>query len=233
MISISEEQLVKYLDQTNLQPQVSKDEMRRFLEEARAYDFYGVAIMPAWVPLASEILEGSDTRIVAAIAFPLGTLPTKLKVQETKWVIANSLPSTEIDMVINNAFLKAREYGKVRDDICAVVEAAEGHTVKVIIEVPALTRDEAVIASLISQEAGAQFVKTSTGFKGFRFMRPTTVEDVKLIKSVVGDRVKVKAAGGISRLDQVLAIVEAGASRVGTSSGVRIVETYRQYKKLL
>lgn len=233
MLTINEGQLVKYLDQTNLQPQVSKDEMRHFLEEARGYGFCGVAIMPSWVPLAAKILDGSETRIVAAIAFPLGTLPTKLKVQETRWVITHSPPSTEIDMVINNAFLKAREYGKVKDDICAVIEAAEGHTVKVIIEVPALTRDEAVIASLISEEAGAQFVKTSTGFKGFRFMRPTTVEDVKLLKSVVGDRVMVKAAGGISRLDQVLAIVEAGASRVGTSSGVRIVEAYRQFKKLL
>lgn len=233
MLEITEKELVKYIDQTNLKPDITEDQMSHFLQEAREYQFCGVAIMPSWIPLAAKMLQGSNTRIVAAIGFPLGTIPTELKVAETNWAIENGGPDIEIDVVMNKAFLKSRKYKLVEDDISAVVKAANGKTVKVIIEVPALTRDEVVIASLIAEIAGAQFIKTSTGFKGFTFMRPTTVEDVKLIKSVIGNRLKVKAAGGIRTIDQALALIEAGADRIGTSSGVSIVEGYRKLKALM
>ncbi len=231
MIKITEKELVKFIDQTNLKPQATEEEMRKFLEEAKKYDFCGVAIMPAWAPLASKILKGSDVKIVVAIGFPLGTIPTELKVEEVKWVLENS-SNCEIDMVMNIPLLKSGKYVAVRKDIEAVVKAAEGVPVKVIIEVPLLTKDEIVIASLISELAGAQYVKTSTGFKGFKGWRPTTAEDVRFIKSVVGDKMKVKAAGGIRTLSQALEIIEAGASRIGTSSGVQIVEDYRRLSKL-
>ena len=218
---LMEVELVRCIDQTNLKPEATEGEMRDFIEEAKRYRFYGVAIMPFWIPLATKILKGGETRIVACIDFPLGTSPTELKVAETKWALENGPTDIEIDMVMNVSLLKSGKYERVRDEIGAVVEAATGKTVKVIIEAPLLTREEVVIASLISEAAGAQFVKTSTGFKQLEGWRPTTIEDVKLIKSVVGNRLKIKAAGGIRTVDQALALIEAGASRIGTSSGVR------------
>jgi len=220
--------LVKYLDQTNLKPEATEEEIREFIEKSKEFEFYGVAVMPLWVPLAREILKGSETRLVVAIGYPLGTIPTELKVQEVKWAVENGPSNLEIDMVMNLALLKSGNYDGVREDINAVVKAADGRIVKVIIEAPLLKREEVVIASMLSELGGAHFVKTSTGYKGLYGWRPTTVEDVKLIKSVVGERLKIKAAGGINTLDQVLALIEAGASRIGTSSGVHIVETLKK-----
>jgi deoxyribose-phosphate aldolase len=231
MVKIMEEELVRYIDQTNLKSEATEDEMICFLQEAKKYRFYAASILPSWMPLGAKILQGSETRVDAVIGFPLGTVPTELKVVETKWAIENGTPEMEIDMVMNVSLLKSRKYGFVKGDISAVIKAAEGNTVKVIIEVPLLTPEEVVIASLICEIAGAQFVKTSTGFKGLAGWRPTTIEDVKLIKSVVGNTLKVKAAGGIRTIDKVLAMIEAGADRIGTSSGVPIVEEYRKFKK--
>ncbi len=230
IIRMTERELVKYLDQTNVTQEANKKEMRRVIQEARKHGFWGMAILPAWVPLAVCMLEGSDTHIVAAIDFPMGTLPTEQKVKQVQWVTQNAPAGAEFDTVLNRTWLKAGEYERVREDILAVVEAAKGHTVKSIIEMPDLTRDQVVIACLLSELAGAHYIKTSTGFKGFPFMRPSTAEDVRLIKSVVGDRLKVKAAGGISTVEQVLALIEAGASRIGTSSGVAIVQGFRKLK---
>jgi len=227
----TERELIRAIDQTNLKPETSEEEMRKFLEEAKNYGFIGAAILPRWVPLAAKILKGSDTRIVATVGFPLGTYPTELKVKEAEWIVENGLPDTEIDMVMNVALLKNGKYDLVREDISAVVKAAKGKTVKVIIEVPYLTKEEIAIACLLAESAGAHYVKTSTGFKGFRGWRPTTPDDVKYIKTIVGDRMKIKAAGGISTVGQALAILEAGANRIGTSSGVEIVEEFRNLAK--
>lgn len=231
-VKIAPESLARYIDQTNLRPEATEEEMRRFLDEARKYGFFGVAVMPLWIPLSAKILKGSVTRIVAAIGYPLGTIPTLLKVQEAKWAIENGNSDTELDVVMNVSLLKSGRLGATRDDVSAVVKAADGRPTKVIIEVPLLTREETLIACRISEKAGARFVKTSTGFRGLYNWRPTSVDDVRLIRSAVGERLKIKAAGGIETLDQVLAMIEAGASRVGTSSGVHIVETSKKLKEL-
>lgn len=222
------ENLAAYIDQTKLDADATEEEMKEFLEEAKSYGFYGAAVMPFWVPLAARILQGSSTRIVAAIGYPLGTIPSRLKVQETKWVIQNAGPLVEVDMVMNIASLKSCDYQAVREDIEAVVHAAEGKIVKVIIETPLLKREEIVLASLICKLAGASFVKTSTGFKEFRGWRPTTLEDIKIIKEAVGAKLKIKAAGGIRTLEDALAMINAGVSRIGTSSGVSIMRRHRE-----
>ncbi|MHA1505594.1 MAG: deoxyribose-phosphate aldolase [Candidatus Asgardarchaeia archaeon] len=221
-MKFTREELAKKLDQTLLEPYTSEKEMEAFCEEAKKYGFASVAILPVHVPIAARVLEGSDVKVTAAIAFPLGSLPTELKVSEVEWCIENG--ADEVDMVMNIGALKSGKYDVVKKDIEEVVKAAKGKIVKVILEVPLLTRDEVIKACEIVKETGAHYVKTSTGFKGFKGWRPTTVEDVKLLKECVGDKLKVKAAGGIRTAEQAIAIIEAGAERIGTSSGVRIVE---------
>lgn len=232
---IAEKEIVRYLDQTNLRPNATTEEIRKFAEEAVKNNFYGVAIMPRWIPLVADILKGSDTRIVAAIGFPLGTVTTHDKVEETKWAIkqCEGKCDIDIDMVMNISLLKSGKYKEFREDIAAVVEAASGKTVKVIIEVGYLTKEEIVIASLMAEAAGADFVKTSTGFKHFKKWRPSTVEDVKLIRSIVGEKVQVKIAGGVRTYEQALAVIEAGATRIGTSSGVPIKEGSLKFKEVI
>jgi len=225
----TERDIARLIDQTNLKPEATAAEIGSFVTQAKKNKFCAVAIMPGWIPLAGQLLAGGETTVVAAIGFPLGTTPTEGKVAETAWAIKNGPPGTEIDMVMNISLLRSRRYGEVASDIEAVVEAARGHLVKVIIEAPLLTPDEMIMASMLCEKGGANFVKTSTGFKAFRGWRPSTVEDVKLIRQAVGGRLRIKVAGGIKDLGQVLAVVEAGASRIGTSSGVGILEAVRKY----
>jgi len=224
----TERDIARLIDQTNLKPEATAAEVTGFVTQARDSKFCSVAIMPGWIPLAARLLGNGETTVVAAIGFPLGTTPTAGKVSETLWAIKNGPPGTEIDMVLNISLLKSRRYGEVERDIAAVVTAAKGHIVKVIIETPLLTQDETAMASMLCERGGADFVKTSTGFKAFRGWRPSTVEDVVLIRQVVGDRLKIKVAGGIKSLEQLLAVVEAGASRIGTSSGVEILQSWRR-----
>jgi len=224
MWDITREQLASYIDQTNLNPDATKNEMAEFIHQSRAYRFKTVALMPSWVPLASEILEGSQTSIVSSVGYPLGTCTTASKVAETHWSIQNGLSDLEIDMVMNLSLFKSQRYEEVEADIHSVVEAAQGHTTKVIIEVPLLTEDEIVIASLIAVNAGIDFIKTSTGFRAYPQMRPSTVKDIRLIKSAVNERVKLKIAGGIFSLEQALEVIDAGVMRIGTIAGVPIVE---------
>jgi deoxyribose-phosphate aldolase len=221
-LKITREELARRIDQTLLEPYTSKTEMEAFCNQARKYGFAGVAILPVHVPIARRVLDGSDVKVVAAIGFPLGSLPTELKVSEAEWCIENG--ADELDMVMNIGALKTGDFDVVKRDIEEVVRVAKGRTVKVILEVPLLTKDEVIKACNIAKEAGAHFVKTSTGFKGFKGWRPTTVEDVKLLRQAVGTSMKVKAAGGIRTTEQAIALIEAGADRIGTSSGVEIVE---------
>jgi deoxyribose-phosphate aldolase len=181
--------------------------------------------MTSWVPLASEILGESQTSIVASVGFPLGTYPTESKVAEARWAIANGRSDLEVDMVMNMALFKERRYQAVEADLRAVREASLGHTLKVIIEVPLLSPDEIVIASQIVERAGVDFVKTSTGFRGYPQMRASSVEDVRLIRGAVGPQVQVKIAGGVFSLEQALAAIEAGATRIGTIAGIPIRES--------
>ena len=220
-------EMARTIDQTNLRPEATSEEIADFVSESRKHGFRTVALMPSWVPLATEVLEGSDTSIVSSVGFPLGTVTTAAKVSEANWSIEHGREDIEIDMVMNLPLLRSRRYREVEEDIRAVVEAAEGHTVKVIIEVPLLNQDEIVIASMIAARAGVDFVKTSTGFKAFPGMRASTPEDVRLIRSIVGAQVDVKIAGGVFTLEQALRAVKAGASRIGTIAGIPIVESYR------
>lgn len=230
MSNFTENLIARSIDQTNLRPNATEREISSFIEEAKQYNFCTVAIMPAWIPLATSILKGSQTTVVAAIDFPLGTGTTYSKLSETIWAIDHGPEDIELDMVMNIPLLKSRKYDILEKEISAVVDAAKPHIVKIIIEVPVLTQDEIVIASLIVENAGADFVKTSTGFKQFRGWRPSTVADVNLIKRAISNRLKIKVAGGISTLSQSIALIEAGASRIGTSSGVAIIKTYRQFR---
>jgi deoxyribose-phosphate aldolase len=222
---ITKEMLARKIDQTLLEPYTSEREIEIFCNEAKKYNFAAVALLPVHVPTAAKILKGTNVKVDAAIGFPLGSLPTELKVSEAKWCIENG--AEELDMVMNICALKSGRYEVVKNDIKEVVRIAENKIVKVIIEVPLLTKDEIRMACAIIKEAGAHFVKTSTGFKGFKGWRPTMVEDVRFLKQLVGNEMKIKAAGGIKTAEQAIALINAGADRIGTSSGTKILEEIR------
>ncbi|REH88866.1 deoxyribose-phosphate aldolase, partial [Staphylococcus felis] len=201
-----------------LKPETTRDQIDRIIEEAKTYHFKSVCVNPTHVEYAAQQLEGSDVLVCTVIGFPLGASTTETKAFETRDAIAKG--ADEIDMVINIGGLKDGRDDDVQRDIAAVVEAAQGHTVKVIIETVLLTDEEKVKASELSKAAGAHFVKTSTGFAG----GGATPEDVKLMKDTVGDALEVKASGGVRNLDDFKAMLDAGATRVGASAGVQIMQ---------
>lgn len=208
----------KYIDHTLLKPETTRDQIDRIIEEAKTYHFKSVCVNPTHVEYAAQQLEGSDVLVCTVIGFPLGASTTETKAFETRDAIAKG--ADEIDMVINIGALKDGRDDDVQRDIEAVVEAAQGYTVKVIIETVLLTDEEKVKASELSKAAGAHFVKTSTGFAG----GGATPEDVKLMKDTVGDALEVKASGGVRNLDDFKAMLDAGATRVGASAGVQIMQ---------
>lgn len=208
----------KYIDHTILKPDTQKDAVIKICEEAKEYNFYSVCVNPYYVPLVKSELEGSDVKITAVVGFPLGASTKESKAFEAKQAVENG--ANEIDMVINIAALKNKEYDVVKDDIKAVVDAIKDKAIlKVIIETCLLTEDEKVKACELSKEAGAHFVKTSTGFS----TAGATVEDIKLMRKVVGEEMGVKASGGIRDKEKAIAMIEAGATRIGASSSVAIV----------
>lgn len=206
------------IDHTNLKQDATETDIETLCDEARAFGFATVCVNSCWTARAAELLEDSNVGITTVVGFPLGAMSTAGKVAETVTAVADG--ATEIDMVINVGRLKAGDDGMVEQDIAAVVEAAGDAAVKVIIECCLLTDDEKVRACEAAVRAGAAFVKTSTGFS----TGGATVEDVALMRKTVGDRCKVKAAGGIHTREEALAMVEAGADRLGTSSGIAIAE---------
>jgi deoxyribose-phosphate aldolase len=228
MRELTPEALAWMIDQTNLNPAVTHPEMADFVRQSSRYGFRTVAIMTSWVPLASQVLGDSPTSIVASVGFPLGAYPTGSKVAEARWAIANGRSDLEVDMVMNMPLFKARRYQEVEADIRAVREVCEGHILKVIIEVPLLNPDEIIIASQVAERAGVDFVKTSTGFRGYSQMRASTPEDVSLVRSAVGRQVQVKIAGGVLSLEQALLAIHAGATRIGTVAGIPIRESLEQ-----
>ncbi len=223
----SEHELAACIDQTNLRPQATRAEMEAFLEEVREHGFATAAILPLWAPLAAEKLAGSPVAVDPAVGFPMGCASTRQKVAETAWCIAASGPHFEIDMVMNLSLFKSGRYRAVEEDIRAVVDAAEGRVVKVIIETPLLTREEIGIASLLAVQGGAHFVKTSTGFRAFKGWRACTPADVALIRAAIGDQARIKISGGVTCVEQALAALEAGAERIGTAFGMDILRGYR------
>ncbi|AEJ19067.1 deoxyribose-phosphate aldolase [Gracilinema caldarium] len=209
--------IAKTIDHTILKPTATAEQIRELCAEARANHFASVCVNPCWVPLVAKELNNSDVLVCTVIGFPLGANPTEIKVEETKWAVKNG--AQEVDMVINIGALKGGDYKAVEEDIRAVVKAAGKATIKVIIETCFLSNDEKRIACEAAMKAGAHFVKTSTGFG----TGGATVEDVKLMRKTVGDTMKVKASGGVRSYHDAIAMLDAGADRIGTSSGVAIV----------
>lgn len=216
------ENIAQYIDHTILNADAVKTDIERICKEAIEYNFKTVCIQPYWVPYAKELLAGSEVGITTVIGFPLGANSTKIKVAETKQAIEDG--ATEVDMVINIGALKNEDYETVLNDIKAVVDAAAGKAgVKVIIETSLLTKPEKVRACELAKEAGADFVKTSTGFS----TGGATLEDVRLMRATVGPEMGVKASGGVRSYQDAIAMIEAGATRIGASSGIAIVEGAR------
>ncbi|WP_137745148.1 deoxyribose-phosphate aldolase [Staphylococcus capitis] len=210
--------VAKYIDHTLLKPDSTREQIDKILEEAKKYQFKSVCINPTLVSYASQQLLDTDVLVCTVIGFPLGATTTDVKVFETENAIKNG--ASEIDMVINIGALKDQRYDEVQKDIEGVIAAANGKTVKVIIETVLLTDEEKVKACELAEKAGATFVKTSTGFAG----GGATPEDVKLMKDTVGNRLEVKASGGVRSLEDFEKMIEAGATRIGASAGVQIIE---------
>ena len=208
----------KYIDHTLLKPESTRAQIDKIIDEAKSYHFKSICVNPTHVAYAHEKLRDSDVLVCTVIGFPLGANTPEVKAFETTNAIENG--ADEIDMVINIGALKDGRYDDVQQDIEAVVKAAQGKTVKVIIETTLLTDDEKVKACELSKAAQATFVKTSTGFAG----GGATVADVKLMKETVGDALEVKASGGVRNLDDFKAMVDAGATRIGASAGVQIMQ---------
>lgn len=211
-------ELASYIDHTLLKAEATREEVIKLCNEARQYVFASVCINPAFVKLASECLQGSPVKVCTVIGFPLGATTSVTKAIETRDAIANG--AGEIDMVINVGALKAGNYDVVEKDIEAVIEAANGKIVKVIIEAALLTDEEKVIACKLSKKAGADFVKTSTGFGP----GGATAKDVALMRQTVGKYMGVKASGGIRDIKTAQEMINAGATRIGASASVAIVK---------
>lgn len=207
----------KLIDHTLLKANASKNDITKLCDEAMQYDFASVCVNPVWVSYCAEYLKESDVRVCTVIGFPLGANTSKVKAYEAKMAIEEG--ADEVDMVINIGALKAGDMDTVYQDIQAVVDASQGHCVKVIIETCLLTDEEKVLACQQAMKAKATFVKTSTGF----LTGGATVHDVALMKQTVGDHCEVKASGGVKTFEDMEAMVNAGASRIGTSSGISLM----------
>ncbi|VWL85346.1 deoxyribose-phosphate aldolase [Oceanivirga miroungae] len=211
-------QINKYIDHTILKATATKADIEKLCNEAVKYEFYSVCVNGAYVSYAKSLVKNSDVLVAAVVGFPLGQMTTEAKVFEAKEAIENG--ASEIDMVINIGMLKDREYDYVENEIRKIKEAIGDNVLKVIIETCYLTEEEKKIACELSLNAKADFVKTSTGFG----TGGATFEDVILMKSIVKDNAKVKASGGVKDYETAKKYIELGASRLGTSSGISIVE---------
>ena len=206
----------KLIDHTLLKADASKEAIIKLCKEAKEFDFCSVCVNPGFVSTCAEELKGSDVKVCTVVGFPLGATSTQSKAFETKQAVLDG--ANEIDMVINISRLKDKDDDYVFEDVKAVVEAANGNVVKVIIETCLLTEEEKVRACKLCVKAGAHFVKTSTGFS----TAGATPEDVKLMKDTVGDAAEVKAAGGVRTFEDLVKMVESGATRIGTSGGPKL-----------
>ncbi|RLQ92062.1 deoxyribose-phosphate aldolase [Planomicrobium sp. Y74] len=211
--------IASYIDHTLLKPESTKEQVIQLCKEAAEYEFASVCVNPSYVETAAAELKNSKVKVCTVIGFPLGASTSETKAFETKDAIEKG--AEEIDMVVNIGAIKSGDSKLVKNDIQAVVDAAKGKAiVKVIIEASLLTDEEKVLASRLSKEAGADFVKTSTGFS----TGGATVADVKLMRETVGSELGVKASGGVRSLEDVQGMIDAGASRIGASSGVQIMQ---------
>ena len=222
----SPQKLAKMIDHTNLKPDATLNDIKKLCIEAKAYGFGSVCVNPSNVHFSYVILEDEDIKVCTVIGFPLGANTSKIKFFETKDAIKSG--ASEIDMVMNIGALKSGFELKVKEEIEGVVVAANDNLIKVIIETALLSDDEKIKACEIIKESGADFIKTSTGI-GYPGAK---VEDIQLIKKNVGYSLGIKASGGIKDLKTTLEMIKAGATRIGTSSGVQIIEQNRLTKKM-
>jgi deoxyribose-phosphate aldolase len=221
-MTIKKAELARYIESVVLKPEATRQEIITLCEDAAKYNFILACVHGCYLPLAKSIVRGTPVRVMAPSGFPFGANTTATKVFETRDSVKNG--ADEIDMMMFMGAFKDKLYDGVIKDIKAVVEAAEGRIVKVIIEAALLSREEKIKACQIAMEAGAHFVKTSTGnvFSG------ATVEDIRLMRQTVGPHFGVKASGGITTLEQTLAFIEAGANRVATRTAVQIMESLKE-----
>lgn len=208
----------KYIDHTLLKSQATKEQILKLINEAKTYDFASVCVNPEWVELCSKELANTDVKVCTVIGFPLGANSSKVKAYETKVAVEDG--ADEIDMVISIGKLKDKNYDYVREEIKSVVKAASGKLVKVIIETCLLTKEEKIKACELSKEAGADYVKTSTGFS----TGGAKPEDIKLMRETVGKEMGVKASGGIHTKEEMQSMIDNGATRIGASCGVDLIK---------
>jgi len=220
-LTLSREELAKMIDSTNVKATATKNEIEKLCKEAAEYGFRCAVVNPVYVKLAASILKGSSVKVCSTVGFPVGVSLPEIKALEAVKAVEDG--AEELDMVINLSAMKSGDYETVKQDIAAVVDVkrlSKDIIVKVIIETTFLTKDEKIIACKLSKEAGADFVKTSTGLFG----KGATVEDVKLMRQTVGKDMGVKAAGGIRTYADAIAMIEAGANRIGTSTAAQIIQ---------
>lgn len=208
----------KLIDHTLLKQDATSAQIEILCTEAREHDFMSVCVNPSYVELSAKLLSGSDVKVCTVVGFPLGMTTTASKVFEANQALNHG--ATEIDMVINVGALKEKRDAYVRDEIAAIKEVCGDNILKVILETCLLNEEEIIRACRLAVEAGADFVKTSTGFS----TGGATVEDVRLMKETVGERAEVKASGGVRSITDLQAMVEAGATRIGTSGGVALIK---------
>ena len=220
------EKLNKYIDHTLLKADASDDKIIKLCKEAKECDFMSVCVNTSNVSLCKKLLAGTNVKVCCVVGFPLGAMSTNAKTFEADDAIKNG--ANEIDMVINIGKVKSNDYDNVKNDIASLVNVCKGKAIlKVIIETCLLTREEKVRVCNIAKEAGADFVKTSTGFS----TGGATVDDVKLMRETVGFEMGVKASGGIRTYEDALKMIEAGANRIGTSNGIAIVNAKLNIKR--
>jgi deoxyribose-phosphate aldolase len=219
---MTKEELAAMIDHTLLKPAATEYDIKKLCSEAREYHFWSVCVNSGWVSYAKHLLTGSGVKVCAVTGFPLGAMSTAAKAEETRIAVEDG--ANEIDMVINLGFLKSGKADAVREDIASVKRACNGRLLKVIIETCLLTEEEKILACKLAQEAGADFVKTSTGFSS----GGASADDVRLMSKSIPDAMGVKASGGIKTYEDAVKMLSAGATRIGTSNGIAILGHYLQ-----
>lgn len=214
---MNKQELAKLIDHTLLKSDAKEDDIKKLCDEAIKYQFYSVCINPCYIELAKNFLKNSDIKICTVISFPLGTSTTTTKIFEALEVA--KIGADEIDMVMNIGMFKSKKYDYVYEEISSIKNIIKDKILKVIIETAVLNDEEKIKASEIVKKSGADFVKTSTGFS----QRGAKKEDILLIRKVVGDNFGIKASGGIKTYEQAIELIKAGATRIGSSSSVKII----------
>lgn len=216
-MDITKDNIVSYIDHTCVKADATIEDIKKLCSEAKKYKFHSVCVTPYMVSAAKELLEGADIEVISVIGFPFGISKTEIKVAEARLAVDDG--ATEVDMVINIGAVKEDNWDYVEDEIRQIAKAIEPVGLKVIMEVGFLEKDELEEACRRAESAGAAFVKSSTGYGP----RPSKVEDIKTMREAVGDEVGVKASGGIHTFEDAKAMIEAGATRIGTSSALQII----------